>query len=93
MEGSSRHPERESDGTAAEEPEYDEQNDRADQGDQHAVEIEADDAHMAEGIEQPAADQRSHDADHDIAHDPAGTFAGNDGLCQHADDQAKNDPR
>jgi hypothetical protein len=70
----------------------DDKNDhRANDGDEHAVEVQSADTFSAEERKDPTADDRPDDAEHDIQHHSL-AFLVNNAASDKARNQAENDP-
>src|ERR1700724_1482940 len=82
-----RHP------SAAERADDPEQHDAPDEGDDDAPDVQAGRSDVAEHVEKPAADDRTDDADDEIAQYPTRAFTRHDGFCEEAGNDADDNPR
>ena len=70
----------------------DEEEDRADSGDENPAEVERFDLPEIDKATEKTADDRASDADEDRDNDPAGVFPGHDELGEGPSNEAQEDP-
>ena len=70
----------------------DEENDRADSGNENPAEVERFDLSETNVTTEKTADERASDADEDRDNDPAGVFPGHDELGKGPGNEAQEDP-